>query len=72
MKKVFIILGACAVWLCSMAQLNYEQACDKASKAGSDMEILEVMESHGYVLEDTFQEIGPDDKINALFILLGE
>lgn len=72
MKKLLIILGALAVWLCSMAQLNYEQACDKAVKAGSDMEILQVMESHGYVLEDTFQEIGPNDKINALFTLLSE
>jgi hypothetical protein len=72
MKKLLIIVGALAVYLCSMAQLNYEQAVSKAVKAESDMEILEVMESHGYVLEDTFQEIGPNDKINALFTLLSE
>ena len=70
MKRLLIIYAVFSIWLCSMAQINYEQACEKAIKAGSDKEILEVMESHGYMLENTFQHVGPAEKIKALIICL--
>lgn len=72
MKKLLIIFCVAAAGVVSLAELNYEQACEKAVKAGSDKEILQVMRSHGYMLEDTFQHVGPVDKIKALIICLNK
>ena len=54
--------------LLACAEYNYQQAVTYTiNVAESDMEIVEAMNEYGFELENSFDEITMDDKVEALF-----
>lgn len=71
MKKIILttlgvlLFGWTAVSV--LSEVNYQEALAASQLVETDGEIMEVMESHGFELGNVYDEIGPMDKIKALF-----
>lgn len=71
MKRILMVLFAAAAGMVLLAQLNFEQAMEKASLVDSDAEIQAVLHAHGFDC-DIYDQITPGDKIEAFFNIINK
>ena len=66
-----MILIVTAAGVITLAQLNYEQAVEKAAKVDTDGEIQAVLFEHGFRC-GIYDRVTTGDKIEAFFIVMSD